>query len=375
MNPFKYGSIVGGSYFINRKQEISQTGKDLLNGNNIILYAPRRYGKTSLVIKILEELKKEGVKTVYLDFFQVYSVENFINLYAAKIMAAHGSPIKKTIKNLKNYIRGIIPSVTIDENGKPVISFSYGSSIPKENSLLDVLDLPDKIKKKDEKWVIVFDEFQEINSLNGSTIEKQFRSVLQFHQDIGYVFMGSKTHLMLNMFADKKRAFYNIGKLVKLDKISPGEMIEHMEEEFNKGSLRFKKGVFDVLLRYTGNIPYYNQYLASQTWQAAQEEDKPIDEETVKKAVSVILDNQDDYYHTLFDKLTHYQRKVIHALLHERENIFSREYARKFNLSSSSSTQRALNSLTENGIIEKMDDKYQFSDPFFPIYLKQRVFT
>ena len=165
MNPFKYGTVVEGRNFINREKEIVHIKDDLLNGNNIILYAPRRYGKTSLIKHILKDLRKSGVKTVYLDFFQVYSLENLIHLYASNIMESSGFSIKKMIKSLKTYIRGIMPSIGLDDDGKPVLSFSYDAKIPKEYSLLDVLDLPKKLKGKKEKWVIVFDEFQEINRL------------------------------------------------------------------------------------------------------------------------------------------------------------------------------------------------------------------
>ncbi|MCP5108227.1 MAG: ATP-binding protein [bacterium] len=376
MNPFKYGTIVEDKYFINRKNEINRLKGDLLSGNNVILYAPRRYGKTSLIMGILNDLKKEGIKTVYVDFFQVYSLENFIHLYASKVMENCGFSIKKAIKSLKAYIRGIMPSIGLDDDGKPILSFSYNTSVPKEYSLLDVLDLPNKIKIKNEKWVIVFDEFQEIDRLNGETIEKQFRSILQFHNEIGYVFMGSKTHMMLNMFGDKRRAFYNIGKIQKLDKISKDEMTGYIETEFKKGGFDFEKGIFEKIFSYTENIPYYNQYLASQIWQTAIEEKKTtINEEMVEKAVSRIMDNQGDYYYTLFDQLTSYQRKVLHAFLQEQENMYSKEYTQKYGLSSVSSTQRAMKRLVELGIIEKMEDKNTFSDPFFPLYLRLRTFS
>jgi AAA+ ATPase superfamily predicted ATPase len=339
MNPFKYGTVVEDRSFINRKKEIAQIKDDLLNGNNIILYAPRRYGKTSLVKQILKDLKKSGVKTVYLDFFQVYSLENLIHLYTSNIM----------------------------ENSD--------AKIPKEYSLLDVLDLPKKLKGKKEKWVVVFDEFQEINRLNGEIIEKQFRSILQFHSEIAYIFMGSKTHMVLNMFADRRRAFYNIGKIQKLNKISAQEMIDYMEKEFKKGDFTFKKGIFKKVLSYTDNIPYYNQYLASQIWQMAKDMEKTIDEELIEKAVSQILDNQSDYYYTLFDQLTTYQRSVLHAFLLEQENIYSKEYTQKYGLSSVSSTQRAVKRLIELNIIDKIEDKYVFSDPFFPRHLRLRTFA
>jgi AAA+ ATPase superfamily predicted ATPase len=376
MNPFKYGTIVEDRYFTNRKKEIARFKDDLSNGTNIILYAPRRYGKTSLIMEIINDLKKNGVKTVYIDFFQVYSMDSFIQLYASKIMETSGFSVNKAIKSLKSYIRGIMPSIGLDDDGKPVLSFSYDSKIPKEYSLLDVLDLPKKLKNKNEKWAIVFDEFQEINRLNGEIIEKQFRSILQFHQDIGYVFMGSKTHMMLNMFADKRRAFYNIGKIQKLDKISAQEMMDYMKDRFKKGKFTFKQGIFGTVLAYADNIPYYNQYLASQIWQVAKEEEKTfIDEEIVEKAVNRVLDNQADYYYTLFDQLTSYQRSVLHAFLQEQENIYSKEYTQKYGLSSVSSTQRAMKRLVELGIVEKIEDNHVFSDPFFPIYLRLRTFA
>jgi len=375
MNPFRYGTVVEDRNFINRKKEIAQIKNDLLIGNNIILYAPRRYGKTSLIKRILNDLKKSGVKTVYLDFFQVYSLENLIHLYASNIMENSGFSLKKIIKSLKTYIRGIMPSIGLDDGGKPILSFSYDARIPTEYSLLDVLDLPKKLKGKKEKWVVVFDEFQEINRLNGDIIEKQFRSILQFHGEIAYVFMGSKTHMVLNMFADRRRAFYNIGKIQKLNKISAQEMIDYMEKEFKKGDFAFKKGIFEKVLSYTDNIPYYNQYLASQIWQLAKDLDKTIDEELIEKAVNQILDNQSDYYYTLFDQLTAYQRSVLHAFLLEQENIYSKEYTQKYGLSSVSSTQRAVKRLIELDIIDKIEDKYVFSDPFFPRYLRLRTFA
>jgi len=375
MNPFKYGTIVTDKQFINRKKELLQLASDTLNGNNVIIYAPRRYGKTSLIIELIKNLKKKGIKIVYLDFFQVFDQENFIQLYASKIMEAAGFSIKKILNSLRKYIRGIVPTITIAENGNPVLSFSYQTEVPKEYSLLDVLDLPEKLKKKGERWVIVFDEFQEINRLNGEIFEKQFRSVLQFHDEIIYIFMGSKTHLMLNMFTDKRRAFYNIGKIFKLDKISPDEMKEYIKREFNKGGFSFQENIFEKILYFTNNIPYYNQFLASQIWQLAKEEGKKINESIINDAVEMILDNQSDYYFTLFDKLTNYQRKVLYALLYVQENIYSKEHSKKFGLSSVSSTQRVINVLINSGIVVEINRRYEFSDPFFPLYLKLRIFA
>ena len=58
-NPFVFGKIVTGKNFINRKNERNEIAVEIENSMNIILYAPRRYGKTSLIMQVYDDLKKK----------------------------------------------------------------------------------------------------------------------------------------------------------------------------------------------------------------------------------------------------------------------------------------------------------------------------
>lgn len=95
MNPFKYGKIVSKNFFYNRKNELKRIKDTLSGGNNLVLYVPRRYGKSSLVNKALSELEKEGFTTVYIDFMSVYSIESFIRNYSIAIMSNKKNLLKK----------------------------------------------------------------------------------------------------------------------------------------------------------------------------------------------------------------------------------------------------------------------------------------
>ena len=77
MNPFKYGGVVSGEFFYNRVDDVKRIKADIQNGNNLIIYAPRRYGKTSLIIKILSELEKKSINTIYIDFLTLLIKRNF----------------------------------------------------------------------------------------------------------------------------------------------------------------------------------------------------------------------------------------------------------------------------------------------------------
>ncbi len=47
MNPFTYGTVVKGENFYNREEECKHIVETLAGGNNLVFYAPRRFGKTS----------------------------------------------------------------------------------------------------------------------------------------------------------------------------------------------------------------------------------------------------------------------------------------------------------------------------------------
>ena len=78
MNPFSYGTIVKDSNFYDRKEECARIVSTLSGGNNVVLYAPRRFGKTSLVFKAIEQLEKAGFICIYFDFMPVFSPESFV---------------------------------------------------------------------------------------------------------------------------------------------------------------------------------------------------------------------------------------------------------------------------------------------------------
>lgn len=60
-----------------------------------------------------------------------------------------------------------------------------------------------------------------------------------------------------------------------------------------------------------------------------------------------------------------YQKKLLHALAIRGQNIFSKDYTHEFRLSATSTTQKAIGSLINSGIIEKIGADYHFADPFF----------
>jgi len=89
-NPFVYGKIVCDQYFADRKAEIAELINDITLGQNVIVFSPRRYRKTSLILEVLDRVKAEGLLTFYLDLFKVTSQETFIAAYAKEVARLQG---------------------------------------------------------------------------------------------------------------------------------------------------------------------------------------------------------------------------------------------------------------------------------------------
>lgn len=373
MNPFQYANIVEGVHFYDREDELRRVVQTLEGGNNLVLYAPRRYGKSSLVKKALRVLEEKGFKTVYLDFMSIYSRKTFITRYTKEVVEKQSASIEKTIKEVAGFLKGWVPSVAFDTYGNPSFSLSRIEGEDREKSLEEVIDLPEKLASGQQKWIIAFDEFQEITTLNGESFEKLLRSGIQHHQNVTYLFLGSRAHLLKDMFNNRNRAFYNAAMLMNVDIIEKAKSINFLISRFAQDEIDISEESASYLVDKVYGIPYYLQFVAAEIWQEVINTTKLVTPEIVDKAIEQIIDLKSDYYWELTNKQTNYRKKVLKALSDAVEEIFSSATSVKYDLGAGSSTQKALGSLIEQGIVDKINKTYSFTDPLYQLFLIEKL--
>ncbi len=114
-NPFVYGETVSGDNFCNRKKDIKELSEDIKNGQNIIIFSPRRYGKTSLIKEVLRKTKATGILTFYIDLYPAINKKKFIEIYASAITSGIPGGVRQVVKKIKEYLPRIIPKVVMDD--------------------------------------------------------------------------------------------------------------------------------------------------------------------------------------------------------------------------------------------------------------------
>jgi AAA+ ATPase superfamily predicted ATPase len=79
------GPPVEGENFFGREAEYNYIWNRIRDGNNIIFPSPRRVGKTSFALKLLDKAKNEGWHTLSIDLEKISTEQDFIEIFIGEI--------------------------------------------------------------------------------------------------------------------------------------------------------------------------------------------------------------------------------------------------------------------------------------------------
>lgn len=374
-NPFVFGEIVSDEAFCDREEEQKNLARDLTDSQKLFLISPRRYGKTSLLKKVLRSLNNEGFITVYVDLYRTPSLQSFLERYCGAVAEAAESTFDKAIRFIGDVLPRIRPKLTLDAEGAPSIGIE--PVVGKKDiarALDEAYEFPAVVaKQKGKRVVVVFDEFQEISNFDGETVEKAMRSHMQQHRMVGYVFSGSKRHMLEDMSLREERAFYKIGKIIYLQKIPRDSFVPFLKKGFEDYDFSIEDGLVEHILDVTGDIPYNAQFLCHELWDRFRDAGK-IASSDINRVLSIILDEQTPFFIQQWDSLSLNQRAAIKAIAdHGGISVFSQEFLVASGIGSLPTLQTSLKLLVKKGVVEKQNGGYAIGDVFFREWIRKKI--
>lgn len=365
-NPFNYGDLVADESFTDRHDELKQLKSDILNGQNVALIAPRRYGKSSLVRAALSDLIGRGVLVVEVDLMATPTKERL----AGKLAKSIDSDIAPTVFKAKEHLRifqslRVAPIVTVDPDGSFSFSFS-ASRAPEEidDTLERLLELPAAVASDTGKHVVVyFDEFQEITEID-RRLPALMRSVFQQQRHVSHVYAGSKRHMMHRLFNHENEPFYRSAKTMEIGLIPTSLFGEFIRERFDATECGVSDEVLDRLLAITKGHPYATQELAYALWEEVPQGFTATADD-LDHALRAVLHAENAHFTLVWEKTTKPQKLLLQALATEAGKPFSVPYRDRHGLPSSSHVQRAMTPLVEDELIVKEErGSYAIAEPF-----------
>ena len=359
-NPFKFGSIVDGPFFTNRVEEIEKLKNVLNSENHLIIISPRRFGKTSLIQKVVKELKRPIIS---LDLQLITGVEDLASQLLKRVYRVYPfERVKQLIRNFK-----VIPLLSMNPFNNEV-EVSFQPTTPSLPLIEDVLNLIECLGEKDKKPIVILDEFQEVNRI-ASGLDRQLRSIMQQHQHINYVFLGSMESLMQNIFEKKKSPFYHFGMLYPLGKIPSPAFKNYLSAGFINITDK-AEALSAAILEFTDCHPYYTQQLAYKVWELVEKE-KNI-ENPVLQAIEELVSIHDMDYERLWNTFNQTDKKVLIGLSLKELSPLTEAFQRKYSITAASTTFSSIKRLMQMGYILKNKKTYAIDDPFYVQWIKHK---
>lgn len=365
INPFRYSGPVGSADLIDRDGETAQLLTTAWEGNNSRVVAPRRFGKTSLLRRVMSEARSEGWAAVYVDFFGVVTLadvaERIERAYTTALQGPAARWFDGARRALRPTLRATVPGLAV--GGEVRLE-------PANTALLDRLALPRKVYDKlGTRVLVVFDEFQGVLTAQPDA-DAVIRSEIQHHADAAsYIFAGSQVGMMQTLFADRRRAFYAQARPVELPLLPPAETAEFIAGRFATTD-RDVGGALGPLLDQAGGHPQRTMLLAHALWDATPAGGR-AGEEMVAFAMDRVMSELIGEFAVVWSSLPAGQRRLL-ALVADGVD---RPYSRSSSVGGSkgSAVRASLEALVERGEIVRDAARlsgYRVVDPLLASWVR-----
>lgn len=372
-NPFVFGKAVEGSYFTDREEDAKRLTANLTHGINTTLISPRRWGKTSLVKKVISEMKQPDIKTVFIDIFQCKTEYEFYRTFSTALIKQTSSKLEEWVEMAKAFLTHISPKFSFGTDPLNDFSISFDWDT-KDGTEQEILQLPEKIaQKKGIRLVVCLDEFQQISSFTDSiSFQKKIRSTWQHQQNVTYCMFGSKKHLLENIFNDKSMPFYKFGDIMFLKKIPTEEWISYIRSKFSATGKEISTEHVIKICEATENTSSYVQHLAWIVWYKT---DKEVNDKNIDDAIDDLLEQNKAFFQRECEQLSDSQLNFLRALSHGITTGFSKKAViKKYRLESSANVQSIKKALLKKDLIQIDGQEVSFNDSLFKLWLSRQPY-
>jgi hypothetical protein len=366
--PFVYGKTVSLFSFTNRENESKKLESNLLNNINTMIISPRRWGKSSLVEKVVNTIESKTLNTVIIDLFSIGSEEEFLEVFAKEVIKKSSNKWEDWVNSVKLYFKQLVPKLTLGIDPTTDFNISFDWSDLKKNAQ-EILNLPEVIaSEKGIKFVICIDEFQNLATFDSFEIfEKKIRSIWQRQKNVTYCLYGSNRHMMSEIFNDSSKPFYRFGDLMFLPKIKEEKWVDFIVESFTKTNKEIQEDQARYIAKLMKNHSWYVQQLSHYVWVRTY---KSVTEEIVTNAIEELINSNSPYYLNVIELLSSTQINFLKAVCANESQMTSVKVMQKYSLGTSNNVIKNRDILIKRDLIEFESGKYEWMDPAFELWFR-----
>ena len=364
--PYHYGSPVGADHFCDREEALAGLEARMMAGTSAVLFSPRRYGKSSLLLRAIDRVRRRGGSSGYVSLIRCTSRREVAEAVASGILNGPLSSLTRRRENLNDLLRDlrIAPVLGVDATGAFSLSFAAGAAPHDwEPVLADSLRLLER-RSKQRPTSLVLDDFQRVLEIDEG-LGEVFKAVAGELSGSSLVFAGSKPHLMHQLAGAGKPP----GERIVLDVIPEDAMTRFLTQRAAAAGKQLGAHAAALVYAAVDGIPNDVQRLAFESFLVA---DGTIDDETVAIAMQRIISHHSTDYGELYERLAPTQQRVLRVLACEPTGaVYSAAFLREADVTNPNSVRAALDVLDGRELVRRSDSFWTVSNAFFRGWLCQ----
>jgi hypothetical protein len=374
-NPFSFGDLALDDSFTDREDEVAELRADIRNGQNVVVFAPRRFGKSSLVWRVSQQLlAADEALVAHVDLMSTPTKEKLAEKLAKSIYEDVASTVFRVREKAAAVFSGlrITPRITLDpHDGSLTFSFEAGARREDVDATLERLfELPGQLAaQRKRRAALVIDEFQEILDIDPG-LPALMRSTFQQQPEVSHVYLGSKRTMMARIFNDENEPFWRSAKQIELDLIPPPLFAPFVQERFHSTGRGIDEDAVERVLGVTHGHPYGTQELCYFLWEEVSEGASATGQ-TLDAALARVLRSENAHFTRIWDKAARGQRLVLLALAEEPFQPISEEYRRRHGLPPDATVRKALRVLVEDELVAREAGGYRIAEPFLAEWIRR----
>lgn len=354
-----------GAAFCNRTEETDKLVGHINNGKHTVMVAPRRYGKSSLCEKAFLQSALPYTKIDFHLAITEKDLERFIINAVIRLIGQAIGKIDKFTTTIKNFTKHLSPKFALGTKHMHLELEVTNQSTPAENVCEAILLLDKLLSEKDQRAILLLDEFQEVGTISrGKGIEGAIRSAAQETKRLSIVFSGSNPHLIKRMFEDERRPLYKLCRKLVLHRITKEHYRAHLDKAANlMWQQVLTEDTFNKIIELSERHPHYLNHLCDILWSSTKKS-LPIVNDVISAWSEVCEEEQSDLIKD-FLTLSENQKKVLKYIATAGgSNLYSSEAAKIMDIPQGS-VRGAIEYLLEKDFIEKHNDAFHLIVPAY----------
>jgi uncharacterized protein len=368
-NPFSYGSPVRAQHFTDRREELADIVARMLGAQNVILLSPRRYGKTSLLFKAMDEVRRRKGRTGYVTLARCTDRREVAEAFLTGVVNGPLSWLSRRRRDLLDRLSRMRfrPEVVVGADGSLSVSVAAGAREPNWSEVMaDALRLLSGAGEGGHPVSLVVDEFQVAAEIPPG-LGGEFKAIADELSDVSLVFSGSREHVMRELAIGPGAPLLGMGEPMTLGIVPEGDMVDFLCRRSRAGGKVMTPEVARALFRAVDGLPNDVQRLAWISYGIAQD---VIDEPVVALALQKAVRHQSSDFAERFQRLSPSQQRVLRELA---QGPVSAVYAKAFldavKVANANAVRTALAALAGEELVVRRDGAWQVASPFLRTWL------